>query len=659
MRGGLYQMSVKEKDFKELSADEVMQKFDKESDKREVKGIWNIIINVICIAFAVFQLYTATFGVLDAHLQRAIHLAFGFLLIFLLYPGRKSWSRSSMNPLDVLLAIVGAASALYIVANYQELVLRAGMNNETDFVVGVIGTLMVFEAARRVVGWPMITVALFFMIYAFAGPYIPGIMAHRGVQVQELFDHLFFTTEGIFGTPMGVSSTFIYLFILFGSYLEATGLGKFFIDLANAIAGWAAGGPAKVAVLSSGLMGTVSGSSVGNVAGTGAFTIPMMKKLGYRPAFAGAVEAAASTGGQLMPPVMGAAAFLMAEFVGVPYFDVVKAAVIPALLYYIGVWLGVHYEAKKYGLKGTPREELPKFGPLFMEKGHLALPLAVIVYLLVSGYTPMRAALAAIVLSIVCACLRKSTRIGFREIVQGLIDGSKGVLGVLIACATAGIIIGVVTKTGVGLKVATALLDLSGGQLLPAMFFTMVTSLILGMGVPTTANYVITSTIAAPALVQMNVPVLAAHMFAFYFGIVADVTPPVALAAYAGAGIAGANPMRCGVIAAKLAIAAFIVPYIFVLAPELLMIHATPLTITLSALTAIVGMWGVSVAMIGFCQNLLNLPQRVLFLAGGIGMIIPGHITDVVGVVCLIAAFMWQRTNKIKGAIKQVDDYKS
>ncbi len=649
-------MTTKEKDFQELSAEEVMQKFDKESDKREMKGFWNILINAICIVFAIFQLYTAAFGILDAHLQRAIHLAFGFLLIFLLYPARKSWSRTSMHPLDVLFALVGAASALYIVVNYQELVFRAGMNNETDFIVGVVGTLMVFEAARRVVGWPMITVAFVFIAYAFFGPYIPGIMAHRGVQVQELFDHLFFTTEGIFGTPMGVSSTFIYLFILFGSYLEATGLGKFFIDLANAVAGWAAGGPAKVAVLSSGLMGTVSGSSVGNVAGTGAFTIPMMKKLGYRPAFAGAVEAAASTGGQLMPPVMGAAAFLMAEFVGVPYFDVVKAAVIPALLYYIGVWLGVHYEAKKYGLKGTPREELPKFGPLFMEKGHLAIPLAVIVYLLVSGYTPMRAALAAIALSIICACLRKSTRIGLKEIVNGLIDGSKGVLGVLIACATAGIIIGVVTKTGVGLKVATALLDLSGGQLLPAMFFTMITSLILGMGVPTTANYVITSTIAAPALVQMDVPVLAAHMFAFYFGIVADVTPPVALAAYAGAGIAGANPMRCGVIAAKLAIAAFIVPYIFVLAPELLMINATTLTIAYSALTAIIGMWGVSMAMIGFCQNALNSLQRVLFMAGGICMIIPGHITDLVGVVCLIAAFMWQRTNKIKGAIKQEDD---
>ena len=649
-------MSAKEEQIRELSAEEVLQKFDKESNKREMSGLWGYIINGICILFAAFQLYTATFGILDAHLQRAIHLAFGFLLIFLLYPTRQSWSKTKMNPLDVLLAIAGACSALYIVVNYNELVLRAGMNTETDFIVGLIGTILVFEAARRVVGWPMIIVAFVFLLYAFFGPYVPGIMAHRGVGLEEMFDHLFFTTEGIFGTPMGVSSTFIYLFILFGAYLEATGLGKFFIDLANAIAGWAAGGPAKVAVLSSGLMGTVSGSSVGNVAGTGSFTIPMMKKLGYRPAFAGAVEAAASTGGQLMPPVMGAAAFLMAEFVGVPYFDVVKAAVIPAMLYYIGVWLGVHYEAKKFGLKGTPRDQLPKFKDLFLEKGHLAIPLIVIIYLLVSGYTPMRAALAAIALSIICACLRKSTRISFKQVIQGLIDGSKGVLGVLIACATAGIIIGVVTKTGVGLKVATALLDLAGGQLLPAMFFTMITSLILGMGVPTTANYVITSTIAAPALIQMQVPVLAAHMFAFYFGIVADVTPPVALAAYAGAGIAGANPMRCGVIAAKLAIAAFIVPYIFVLAPELLMINATAFTITYSALTAIIGMWGVSMSMIGFCQNLLLLPQRIAFLVGGVCMIIPGTLTDGIGIALIVATFFWQKTNKRKGAIEQTED---
>ena len=649
-------MSAKEEQIRELSAEEVLQKFDKESNKREMSGLWGYIINGICILFAAFQLYTATFGILDAHLQRAIHLTFGFLLIFLLYPTRQSWSKTKMNPIDVLFALAGACSAMYIVYNYNELVLRAGMNTETDFIVALIGTVLVFEAARRVVGWPMIIVALVFLLYAFFGPYVPGIMAHRGVGLEEMFDHLFFTTEGIFGTPMGVSSTFIYLFILFGAYLEATGLGKFFIDLANAIAGWAAGGPAKVAVLSSGLMGTVSGSSVGNVAGTGSFTIPMMKKLGYRPAFAGAVEAAASTGGQLMPPVMGAAAFLMAEFVGVPYFDVVKAAVIPAMLYYIGVWLGVHYEAKKFGLKGTPRDQLPKFKDLFLEKGHLAIPLIVIIYLLVSGYTPMRAALAAIALSIICACLRKSTRISFKQVIQGLIDGSKGVLGVLIACATAGIIIGVVTKTGVGLKVATALLDLAGGKLLPAMFFTMITSLILGMGVPTTANYVITSTIAAPALIQMQVPVLAAHMFAFYFGIVADVTPPVALAAYAGAGIAGANPMRCGVIAAKLAIAAFIVPYIFVLAPELLMINATAFTITYRALTAIIGMWGVSMSMIGFCQNLLNLPQRLAFLVGGVCMIIPGTLTDGIGIALIIVTFFWQKTNKIKGAIEQTED---
>ena len=649
-------MSAKEEQIRELSAEEVLQKFDKESNKREMSGLWGYIINGICILFAAFQLYTATFGILDAHLQRAIHLTFGFLLIFLLYPTRQSWTKTKMNPIDVLFALAGACSAMYIVYNYNELVLRAGMNTETDFIVALIGTVLVFEAARRVVGWPMIIVAFIFLLYAFFGPYVPGIMAHRGVGMEEMFDHLFFTTEGIFGTPMGVSSTFIYLFILFGAYLEATGLGKFFIYLANAIAGWAAGGPAKVAVLSSGLMGTVSGSSVGNVAGTGSFTIPMMKKLGYRPAFAGAVEAAASTGGQLMPPVMGAAAFLMAEFVGVPYFDVVKAAVIPAMLYYIGVWLGVHYEAKKFGLKGTPRDQLPKFKDLFLEKGHLAIPLIVIIYLLVSGYTPMRAALAAIALSIICACLRKSTRISFKQILQGLIDGSKGVLGVLIACATAGIIIGVVTKTGVGLKVATALLDLAGGKLLPAMFFTMITSLILGMGVPTTANYVITSTIAAPALIQMQVPVLAAHMFAFYFGIVADVTPPVALAAYAGAGIAGANPMRCGVIAAKLAIAAFIVPYIFVLAPELLMINATVFTITYSALTAIIGMWGVSMSMIGFCQNLLNTAQRIAFLIGGVCMIIPGTLTDGIGIALIVATFFWQKTNKIKGAIKQTED---
>lgn len=632
---------------KEMSAEEVMMEFDPEANTMKYKGMMAKIISALCVIFAAFQIYTAMFGVLDAHLQRAVHLSFGLLLIYLLYPTFKSASRERLHWVDFILAIVAAATPIYIITEYQTLVLRAGMNNETDIIVGVIGLVLVMEAARRVVGWPMVIVALCFIVYSFAGPYMPGVLAHRGLEWDELVGHLFFTTEGIFGIPLGVSSTFIFLFILFGSYLETTGLGKFFIDISNALAGWAAGGPAKVAVISSGLMGTVSGSSVANVAGTGSFTIPMMKKLGYRPEFAGAVEAAASTGGQLMPPVMGAAAFLMAEFVGVPYIDVVKAATIPALLYYAGVWLGVHYEAKKYGLKGVPRDQLPKYKELLFERGHLAIPLIVIVYLLVVGYTPMRAALWAIFLAIAASCMRKSTRITPMQILDGLINGARGVLGVLIACATAGVIIGVVTKTGVGLKLATALLDLAGGHLLPAMFFTMITSLLLGMGVPTTANYVITSTIAAPALTQMGIPVLAAHMFAFYFGIVADVTPPVALAAYAGAGIAGSNPMKTGVVAAKLAIAAFIIPYIFVLSPVILMIDATISGILIATITALIGMWGVSIAMIGFYVVDTTKIERVLYFFGGICMIDPGGITDIAGLI-ILATVSWMQTSRKK-----------
>ncbi|WP_019880035.1 TRAP transporter permease [Succinispira mobilis] len=635
-------------EYKELSAEEVLEKFDKEAGSRNYQGTMGKLIMAICVLFSGFQIYTAVFGVLDAHLQRAVHLAFGLLLIYLLYPGRSSWSRTTLHPVDLILGLIATATPIYIIVFYNELVTRAGINTSTDLLVGLIGIILLIEATRRVVGWPMILVALFFITYSFLGPYMPGVLAHRGLGWEELVGHLYFTTEGVFGIPLGVSSTFIFLFILFGAYLETTGLGKFFIDLSNALAGWAAGGPAKVAVLSSGLMGTVSGSSVANVAGTGSFTIPMMKKLGYRPEFAGAVEAAASTGGQLMPPVMGAAAFLMAEFVGVPYIDVVKAATIPALLYYVGVWLGVHYEAKKHGLKGTPRELLPKFKDLLFEKGHLAIPLIVIVYLLVTGYTPMRAALVAIVLAIGASMLKKSTRITPWQIVEGLINGAKGILGVLVACATAGIIIGVVTKTGVGLKLATALLELAGGNLIPAMFFTMITSLLLGMGVPTTANYVITSTIAAPALEQMGIPILAAHMFAFYFGIVADVTPPVALAAYAGAGIAGSNPMRTGVVAAKLAIAAFIIPYVFVLSPTILMINATIPTLIMATLTALIGMWGLSISMIGFFVAPTTKLERLLYFVGGVFMIDPGGMTDLIGIAILATASFFQYKRKRK-----------
>lgn len=629
-------------------AEDIKKKYDKESDTMMYTGFMAKVISALAITFSVFQLYTAIFGVLDAQLQRAVHLGFAMALSFLLYPTRKSWSRTKLHPLDLVLAVLSAASPAYICICYQQLAMRSGIVTPVDLIMGVMGLLLVIEATRRVVGIPMVVVVLVFLAYAFAGPYMPGVMAHRGLTVQQLIGHLYYTTEGIFGIPLGVSSTFIFLFILFGAYLESTGLGKFFIDLANAVAGWASGGPAKVAVLSSAFMGTVSGSSVANVAGTGSFTIPMMKKLGYRKEFAGAVEAASSTGGQLMPPVMGAAAFLMAEFVGAPYIEIVEAAVVPAMLYFAGLWLGVHLEAKRTNLKGVPRDQLPKAWLIFKERGHLALPLIVIVYLLVSGYTPMRAALVAIVLSILASSLRKSTRMKPIEIVNGLESGARNVLGVVIACAAAGIIIGVVTKTGVGLKLASGLLALSGGMLLPTMFFTMITSLILGMGVPTTANYVITSTIAAPALIQMDVPVLAAHMFVFYFGIIADVTPPVALAAYAASGISGGKPLLTGVNASKLAIAAFIIPYIFVLSPELLMINATPTGILWAVATAIIGMVGLSSAMIGYLYYYSTWYERIILFASGLLMIIPGIVTDVPGLMLFMLILVGQKARKAK-----------
>ena len=625
------------------NAEKVLKKYDRESNTAHYTGWPKKIVAAIAITFSVFQLYTAIFGVLDAQLQRAIHLGFGLALAYLLYPFRRAWTRDHyFHPIDIVFAVLGAATPAYLVIQYRELITRAGTVSPVDTVVGGLGILLVIEATRRVVGLPMVTVVLVFIAYAFLGPYMPGVLAHRGLTPEQLIGHLYFTTEGIFGIPLGVSSTFIFLFILFGAYLESTGLGKFFIDLANAVAGWASGGPAKVAVLSSGLMGTVSGSSVANVVGTGSLTIPMMKKLGYNANFAGAVEAAASTGGQLMPPVMGAAAFLMAEFVGVPYIDVVKAAAIPALLYFTGVWLGVHFEAKRKKLKGIPRAELPNPLTLLKERGHLAIPLIVIVYLLVSGYTPMRAALVAIFLSILCAMLRKSTRMKPIEIVYGLERGAKGVLGVLVACASAGIIIGVVTKTGIGLRLASGLIDLAGGMLLPAMFFTMITAIVLGMGVPTTANYVITSTIAAPALEQMGVPVLAAHMFVFYFGIIADVTPPVALAAYAGAGISGGNALKTGVHASKLAIAAFIIPYVFVLSPVLLMVDATPLALVSVTLTALLGMIAISSALCGFLADHCRPYERLLLIIAGLLMIKPGGITDLVGLVLFVVILVMQ-----------------
>lgn len=664
-------MSAKEKNpaagDPSIDAQAILKKFDKESDYRTLTGLAGKLVAAFAISFTVFQLYTAVFGVFDAMIQRSIHLAFGLSLIFLLYPTSKKWRRDRIHPLDGALAVLGALAPLYIVVFYQALVARSGTATPLDIAFGIVGILLVLEAARRVVGVPIVVIAVLFVAYAFAGPYIPGTLGHRGADFETLVQHLYFTTEGVFGIPIGVSSTFIFLFILFGAYLEKTGLGQLFIDLANAVAGWAAGGPAKVAVLSSALMGTVSGSSVANVVGTGSFTIPMMKKLGYKPEFAGAVEATASTGGQLMPPIMGAAAFLMAEFTNIPYRRIIGAAAIPALLYYFGVWAGVHFEAKKLGLKGIPREELPKFKRIMLDRGHLIIPLIAIIYLLVAGFTPMKAALWAIILSILASWLRKSTRISLKDIVKGLESGARGALGIIAATACAGIIIGVVTQTGLGLKLGSSLVQAAGGNLLLTLFFTMITSLVLGMGVPTTANYVITSTITAPAVImilmqQSGLPagsvipaaiILPAHMFAFYFGIIADVTPPVALAAFAGAGIAKANPMKTGFAASKLAIAAFLVPYIFVLNPQMLLFNIKPLEMLWMIATSLVGIISVAAGIGAFFKANMSWLERILFFVGGVLLVTPGLLTDAIGGgLILIGVVIQYRKARLGGAAK-------
>ncbi len=625
-----------------LNIDEIMAKYDKESSYRRLSGIQSKIVSAVAIIFAIFQLYTAIFGILPAQIQRSIHLAFIFALVYLLYPASKKSDRKKFGLIDVLLAIIGFSVAMYISLNFEALLLRAGDQNAMDIAIGIVAIILVLEGARRVVGLPIAIIATVFLVYAFVGPYMPGFLNHRGYSLSRIVGHMYYTTEGIIGIPLGVAATFIFLFIMLGSFLEKTGIGEFFIDLANSVAGFAAGGPAKVAVITSALEGTVSGSSVANTVGSGSFTIPLMKSLGYKPEFAAAVEAAASTGGQIMPPIMGAAAFLMAEFIGIPYSQIAKAAIIPALLYFTGIFISVHLEAKKLGMRGMSRDELPKLSKVMLDRGYLFIPLVGIVYFLMEGSTPVKAALSGLGLAVITSYFRKSTRLSLKNILEALEQGAKNALGVSVACACAGIIVGTITLTGLGLKLGNGLVTLSGGKLILTLFFTMITSLILGMGAPTTANYVITSTIAAPALVLLEVPVLAAHMFTFYFGIIADITPPVALAAFAGSAIAKSNPLKTGIQASKLAIAAFIIPYMFVLNPAILLIDTTPLKIVLMVITAIIGMIGISSAMEGYFLTHANKFERAVFLAGGLMLIDPGVATDIIGFTILLLALLYQ-----------------
>ena len=646
----------------------IMTQFDKESNTRNYAGVPKHIAHWLCVALSVFMLLINTIWLLPTQVHRASFVALAVLFTFIFYPARKGDNtRKNYIPwYDVLLGVIGAAAFFYYVYNFRTIVGQMGLYKPHDFVIAVIGMTILFEACRRVVGFPLMIVVSAFMSYAYFGKYIPGDFGHAGYSIHRIITFLFYTTEGVIGTPIGVCATFIFTFLLFGAFLEKTGIGQFFIDVANSLAGWAVGGPAKVAVISSALQGTVSGSSVANTVGTGSFTIPMMKRLGYKPHFAAAVEATASTGGQIMPPIMGAAAFIMAEITGLPYARIIVAAVIPAILYFSSVFVQVHFEAKKIGLKGMPKDELPNFFKLAVQKGHLMLAIVSIVVFLSMGYSTTRSALYSILVAIVLSVIRKDTRMSVNDFFEALASGAKNSVSVGIACAMAGMIVGVVTMTGLGMTFATALVNLSAlidSEMLrtvAVLFFCAVACLLMGMGVPTTANYVIMATVAAPIVIRLGVPVLAAHMFVFYFGIIADITPPVALAAYAGSSIAKCDPMRTAFTATRLGIAAFIVPFIFALSPEILFIDpslAAPAVRDLAAqklyystypsimsmiqvsVTAFIGATSLAVALTGYISTKMGLLARLISIIAGLLLIYPGMLTDAIGISCFIFIF--------------------
>jgi len=675
---------MEQKENQTASVDELLKKYDKETGNlRNLGGLLAKTVFVLAVSMSLFHLYTAGFGILLAMKQRAVHLTLALVLAFALYPARKNGPKNRIPAYDFLLIALSSIVGTYILFNYQTLVLRAGKLTQTDLILGGLAILLVLEATRRSIGPELPTVAALFLLYAYFGPYLPGLLAHRGFSPNLIINQMYLTTEGIFGTPIGVSATFVFLFILFGAFLEKTGVGKFFIDLAYSATGGTRGGPAKTAVLASGLMGSISGSSVANVVTTGSFTIPLMKSVGYRPHFAGAVEAAASTGGQIMPPVMGAAAFIMSEFTGIPYSKIIISAAIPAILYYLAVGIMVDIEAVKTGLRGVPRNELPDARRILRENIYMLIPVIAIIYFLLKGFTPLYSAFYGILLAIMVSLpltyipffavgffllqklplptvilgssvlagtiiLLKKLRPQAKnmtgaDFLDALNSGARGAVGVACACACAGLIVGVVTLTGLGLKLAALIVSLAQGQLILTLFFTMIASIILGMGLPTTAKYIVLATMAVPALLKLNVPLMAAHLFILYFGVIADITPPVALAAYAGAGLAGANSMRTGWTAVKLALAGFLIPYIFCYSPDLLLLDTTVPQALLAFTSACLGIWALASSVQNFLITRTNLLERGLLFAAALSLIKPGLTTDLFGLAAFAGVYVWQR----------------
>ena len=628
----------------------IMKKYDRESNTRIWEGVPKKVVRYLLAAFALLMVYMNLFANWDERVRRSLFVGIVIILSFLVYPAKKGSTKKNHIPIyDIVLMVLGAGAYFYFVINFKTIIGHATRISQLEVIVGIIGILVLAETCRRVVGIPILCVATVFIGYAFYS----GLGAGRAFPqvLKSIVYNLFYTTSGVIGTPIGVCSTYIALFILFGAFLEATGISEFFIQLANSLAGASTGGPAKVAVISSALCGMVSGRSVGNTVTTGSVTIPLMKKTGYKGEFAGAVEAAASTGGQIMPPIMGAAAFLMAEMVGVQYSEIAMRAIFPALLYFTGIFITVHLEAKRLGLKGIAKEDLPKFVPLFIRQGYLLIPLVTLVAMVMMGYTMSRSAVIATLLAILVSIPNKSTRMNPTRFVNALETGGKNTLSVAVACGIAGIIAGVVTMTGLGQILISAIVSVAGDRVIIALFLTMLTCIVLGMGVPTTANYIIMATTCAPILVNgMGINKIAANMFVFYFGIVADITPPVALAAYAGSAIAKSNPMKTALNASRLAIAAFIVPYIFAFNPAMLFIDADVVQVVIIIVTSLVGLTGVAGGLEGYMVTNMNPIQRILAVVGGLCLIIPGTVTDLAGIAIVGASVVWQLADKKKRA---------
>lgn len=616
--------------------EEVLRSYSKEDNERDVNRAISLIVNIIAGVMATFLIYTAAFGALPQMQQRALYLLFAMVMLFLIYPASSKKQKKDVPWYDYVFSLLSLISCGYIVVMHEKILLVLGVSNTMEQVLFVILTILVLEATRRIVSPALALVTLLFLLYGYFGHLAPGIFRVRTGGIPRLTNHLYMIPEGFFGIPLALSASYVSLFIIFSNLLQASGMGTFFQEVAMRLTGHKIGGLAKVAVVSSALFGTLSGSAAANVVGTGTFTIPLMKKRGYPGDFAGAVEATASTGGQLVPPVMGAAAFVMAEYIGIPYSRIMLAALIPAALYYLSIFITVDLRSRKLGLVGLPKDQLPKLKKTFKERGHLLIPFIVVIYAILRQYSISYAALNGIILTIIFAQMKKTTRMSLKTIMFALVEGAKKTISFGVSCACVGLIIGITTMTSVGIILGNYILDISKGNQLFSLILVMAMSILFGMGMPTVAVYIVLATVACPILVKLGIPILAAHFFAFYFGILACVTPPVAVPAYAAAALAGANPGKTGWLAFKMALPTFIVAFNFVYNPSILFIESNPLKLIWTILTCLIGIFMVAAGNEGYFFS--NLPKWKVLLAyiGGFASIIPETFTDYLGVAIFL-----------------------